>query len=90
MGFLRALEEGRHEDQQRLATVYPHMLRLVPESSHRNSQQLKDHIIELSQTSTFERIQELKEAKKNIPEYVYQQRKHHILSSLKKQLPGSD
>ena len=49
---------------------------------------LRDHIMELNHTSIQERIGELKLARSQLPDHIYQQRKEHIIVSLKRLLPG--
>ena len=50
---------------------------------------LQDHIMELSHTSVRDRVEELRQPRKSIPEYAYQIRKDGILTQLRRLLPSS-
>ena len=49
---------------------------------------IREHLLELVQTSTQSRLAELRTIKEHLPENVYSQRKANILRSLRKLMPG--
>lgn len=50
---------------------------------------LQEFIVELGHTSTKERIDELKQLRRHLPEHAYHQRKNNILTQLRKLMPGT-
>ena len=93
-GFLRAAEQRNIKLQQKYAKRYIHIQRIVnPDSphviSHASLQRLRDHAAELSKEELTVRIQELQHVRDSLPEYEYHAQKEHILTKLKKLIPGT-
>lgn len=92
VGFLRALRCDDLEAARRFQRIYER-LKVVDISQSALAtpayRELQDHVLELSHTSIKERIESLKLARQNLPEFIYLQRKENILRRLRRLLPGS-
>ncbi len=95
-GFLRATHTNNIVLADKFLCIYSKLKSLLgsaggasqPIYSQSNLARIQDHLIELCHTSIQQRVDDLKHAKQVLPEHIYKQRKNHILTRLKRLLPG--
>ena len=90
--FLRALYKSDWKRARALQPIYSRLSEVPLNASFATSaafRELQDLILELGHTSTKERIDELKELRKYLPEHTYHNRKNNILTVLRRLMPGS-
>ena len=92
LAFVRAVNEENVTAAEKYQSVYPRLKRVGCGRAALGTSEYKellDHIIELSQTSINERVEEMKQLRSSLPDFVYQQRKENIVLRLRRLLPGS-
>ena len=92
ISFLRALHSCSWDVARQVQRRFQKLAGIPVDLSCANSpeyQNLLDYILELGQTSVKERIDDLKQHRKTLPEHVYSQRKANIASQLKRLASGT-
>ena len=92
LSFIRAMECGNLVQARGLQKAYAKLSKVDVDGAWRQSSSYKDvldHTVELLNTSVQQRIAELKKIQKELPEAVFEQRKHSILNAFKRLAPGT-
>jgi endonuclease/exonuclease/phosphatase family metal-dependent hydrolase len=92
ISFLRALAIGDLQTARKMQEVYTRLNHVNLIGTYLASPELRaiqDHALELVQSSTQERIAELRSSRSSLPDQIYKQRKDGILGALKRLIPGS-
>ena len=92
VAFLRAAALGDLQTARKMQGVYDMLKQVDLTGQYLASPEYKtvqDHAVELVQTSTQERINELRNIRSMLPDHIYRQRKENILNTLKGLIPGS-
>ena len=95
VSFVRAAENVNLHQMRLCALAYPLLATYVPVEDpnarlHARMAQIKDHALQLAKESVTTELQELQRPASDVAaEGTYQQRKEHILTKLKRTLPGS-
>ena len=89
-GYLHALEHNDFHRQQKHASRYPHIYEIVGEapSAATGALRLRNHALELCREDLTSRLQELHQTKDSLSDYDYSNHKEHLLTRLKKLIPG--